>query len=205
MQAINIVWFKRDLRFTDHEPLYFARQSNLPMLLVYIFEPSVMAYPDSAIRHWRFVYESLVEMKEKLKSQKHWKKRWEAQMTTPPKLVAEENWNVVHLDHQIYNPVKNSEDHDPEGLFIKQWVPELTDIPFNLIHEPHKLSIMEQQLYHCEIGKHSPLPIVKIAATRKVTSDMVRGFRKNEGVQTEGKRILAQHVNHPESREKNKN
>jgi len=61
-----MVWFKRDLRFTDHEPLYLAQQSDLPVLLVYIFEPSVMAYPDSDVRHWRFVYESLKEMNAKL-------------------------------------------------------------------------------------------------------------------------------------------
>lgn len=66
-QKINIVWYKRDLRFTDHEPLYFAQQSGLPLLLIYIFEPSVMEYHDSDIRHWRFVYESLKEMNEKLK------------------------------------------------------------------------------------------------------------------------------------------
>lgn len=67
-EAINIVWFKRDLRFTDHEPLYFAQQSQLPLLLVYVFEPSVMAHHDSDVRHWRFVYESLKEMNGKLKS-----------------------------------------------------------------------------------------------------------------------------------------
>ena len=67
-QEINLVWFKRDLRFTDHEPLFFAQQSGLPLLLIYIFEPSVMAYHDSDVRHWRFVFESLKEMNEKLKS-----------------------------------------------------------------------------------------------------------------------------------------
>ncbi len=55
-QEINIVWFKRDLRFTDHEPLYFAQKNGLPILLIYIFEPSVMSYPDSDTRHWRFFY-----------------------------------------------------------------------------------------------------------------------------------------------------
>ncbi len=64
--AINIVWLKRDLRFTDHEPLYTAMQNDLPVLLIYFFEPSVMAYDDSDIRHWRFVYESLQEMQTKL-------------------------------------------------------------------------------------------------------------------------------------------
>lgn len=65
-QKINIVWFKRDLRFTDHEALFEAQKSGLPLLLLYIFEPSVMAYHDSDVRHWRFIHESLSEMNDKL-------------------------------------------------------------------------------------------------------------------------------------------
>jgi deoxyribodipyrimidine photo-lyase len=67
-QDINIVWFKRDLRFTDHEPLFLAQQSSRPTLLIYCFEPSLIEYDDSDERHWRFVYESLVDMNGKLKS-----------------------------------------------------------------------------------------------------------------------------------------
>jgi deoxyribodipyrimidine photo-lyase len=67
-QAINIVWFKRDLRFTDHEPLFLAQQQSLPILLLYCFEPSLMNYDDSDVRHWRFVFESLQEMQLKLKN-----------------------------------------------------------------------------------------------------------------------------------------
>lgn len=63
---IVIVWFKRDLRFTDHEALYRAQKQNLPILLMYCFEPSVMNYADSDIRHWRFVYQSLQDMQSKL-------------------------------------------------------------------------------------------------------------------------------------------
>ena len=58
-QEIVIVWFKRDLRFTDHEPLDYAQKQNLPVLLVYCFEPSVMIYDDSDVRHWRFVHQSI--------------------------------------------------------------------------------------------------------------------------------------------------
>ncbi|MBP6409878.1 MAG: deoxyribodipyrimidine photo-lyase [Pseudarcicella sp.] len=64
--AVNIVWLKRDLRFTDHEPLLLAQKHDLPLLLFYFFEPSVMNYPDSDVRHWRFVYESIQEMQERL-------------------------------------------------------------------------------------------------------------------------------------------
>ena len=65
---INIVWFKRDLRFVDHEPLFMAHQEEIPILLVYFFEPSVMNYDDSDVRHWRFIYESIQEMQTKLNS-----------------------------------------------------------------------------------------------------------------------------------------
>ena len=65
---INIVWFKRDLRFVDHEPLFSAHQEKIPILLVYFFEPSVMNYDDSDVRHWRFIYESIQEMQTKLNS-----------------------------------------------------------------------------------------------------------------------------------------
>lgn len=37
------MWFKRDLHFTDHEPLFMVQQENIPLLLVYFFEPSVIA------------------------------------------------------------------------------------------------------------------------------------------------------------------
>ena len=66
-QAINIVWFKRDLRFSDHTPLAKAVQSDLPCLLVYNFEPLLIEDPHYSLRHWRFVYQSLVDMNKQLK------------------------------------------------------------------------------------------------------------------------------------------
>ncbi|MFT5834510.1 MAG: deoxyribodipyrimidine photo-lyase, partial [Cognaticolwellia sp.] len=64
---LNIIWLKRDLRLHDHKPLCEAIEANEPTLLLYIFEPSVQQYPDWNIRHWRFVWQSLVVMNEQLK------------------------------------------------------------------------------------------------------------------------------------------
>ncbi len=479
---INIVWFKRDLRFTDNESLYNAQQQNVPILFIYFFEPSVMAYADSDVRHWRFVYQSLMHIQQKLQAvngelfifnnevehvfaeliktynintvlsheevgnkltydrdikmqlffakhtiswkqyqlngvvrklsnRKNWQSLWQAKMTEVVKLVDENNWNIellndelyeqlkgnalskeittpnknfqqggenvawryldsfvkerhvnyskhiskpalsrtscsrlspylaygnismrmvyqftmqhyaqspnkkslsnfisrlhwhchfmqkfedectmefenvnkgynalvkptnklyikawqqgntgvplvdacmrclvqtgyinfrmramivsfftfnlwqdwreLHflarqfLDYEpgihypqlqmqagvtgintvrIYNPTKNAQEHDVDGEFVKKWLPELKHIPTKQLYEPWKLTVQEQTQYHCIIGKHYPMPIVDIEATRKIASDIIWSFRKIDSVKIEGKRIVKKHT-----------
>jgi deoxyribodipyrimidine photo-lyase len=58
----------------------------------------------------------------------------------------------------------------------------LAEIPVNLIHEPWKLNMIEQQFYDCEIGKDYPAPIVNIEETRRYASDIVWVSVKEERV-----------------------
>jgi deoxyribodipyrimidine photo-lyase len=63
---INIVWLKRDLRLTDHAPLQAAVDAGIPFLILYLFEPSLMQAPDYDVRHARFVWQSLQDIKAQL-------------------------------------------------------------------------------------------------------------------------------------------
>jgi deoxyribodipyrimidine photo-lyase len=67
-KTINIVWLKRDLRLSDHEPLALSNASGLETILLYIFEPSLMQYADSSLRHHKFVWQSLTDMNKKLQT-----------------------------------------------------------------------------------------------------------------------------------------
>ena len=66
----NIVWLKRDLRLTDHAPLYEAICSNEQFLLLYIFEPSLMNDSHTDKRHWRFIQQSLSDIEKILAKHK---------------------------------------------------------------------------------------------------------------------------------------
>ena len=61
---------------------------------------------------------------------------------------------------RIYNPVKQGQDHDPSGEFIRHWVPELRGLAGSDVHEPWKLPEQSQVEGKCRLGVDYPLPIV---------------------------------------------
>ena len=93
---------------------------------------------------------------------------------------------------RMYNPVKQSIDHDPDGIFIKRWVPELNDVPKEFIHEPWNLTTLDKVFYN--INNNYFNPIVDLSTSGKKARTKIWGFRKNPEVKKESKRILAIHV-----------
>ena len=69
-ESINVLWFKRDLRLSDHEPLAELIEAGKPTALLYIFEPELEEDPHYDDRHWRFIRESLLDMQRRLAAHK---------------------------------------------------------------------------------------------------------------------------------------
>ena len=65
MAALQIIWFKRDLRIVDHRPLLAAAEQG-PVLPLYVVEPELWQQPDVSERQWLFCRESLVELRQAL-------------------------------------------------------------------------------------------------------------------------------------------
>ena len=70
---------------------------------------------------------------------------------------------------RIFNPTTQSKKHDPEGTYIRRWVPELEAVPLQFIHEPWKMPVEVQQRAGCRIGQDYPAPIIDHAWARERT------------------------------------
>lgn len=93
---------------------------------------------------------------------------------------------------RIYNPIKQSIEKDPNCEFIKKWLPELSKIKNEFIHQPWLLT--EIDLIDISIPEIYKNPIISPKLSNKIIRDQLWNLRKDNFVREESKRLLKLHV-----------
>ena len=70
---------------------------------------------------------------------------------------------------RIFNPVSQSEKFDPDGRFIRRYLPQLAALPDKLIHAPWLAGPIESRAAGVMLGSTYPMPVVDHAAAREKT------------------------------------
>ena len=61
---------------------------------------------------------------------------------------------------RIFNPTLQGKKFDPDGAYVKQWVPELAKVPKKYLHSPWEASALEMSGWGIKLGRDYPKPIV---------------------------------------------
>ena len=95
---------------------------------------------------------------------------------------------------RMYSVIKQSYDQDPKGIFIKRWVPELRNLPDNLVHEPWKVNFLEEKEFNFKVDKHYFRPIVDNKLRTKIAKEMIWSIRKKPEAKEISQQIVLQHA-----------
>lgn len=94
---------------------------------------------------------------------------------------------------RVYSPLKQAQDQDPTGAFIRQWLPELAHVPDEHIHAPHTMPPLTQREARCIIGRDYPAPIIEHKAAVKAAKAKVWDLRQQPDVRAAAQLVLEKH------------
>lgn len=75
---------------------------------------------------------------------------------------------------RMFNPMTQHERFDPDGVYVRRWIPELADVPDNRLVRPWEMSDEEQEQAGCRIGTDYPAPVVDHAEERRFAVERYR-------------------------------
>ena len=95
---------------------------------------------------------------------------------------------------RIYNPIKQGKEHDPKGIFVRKWIPELQNVPDNYIHEPWQMTEMEMLMLNFDLKRDYYAPIVNVEQVAGEAREKLWAFKKRPKVNKYKGSILEKHT-----------
>ncbi|MFY7963055.1 MAG: deoxyribodipyrimidine photo-lyase/cryptochrome family protein [Elsteraceae bacterium] len=94
---------------------------------------------------------------------------------------------------RLYSPEKQSNDQDPDGAFIRRWVPELAALPTPLLHAPWRADPAALAPFGVRLDRDYPRAIVDPVQAAKTARDRLWAIRQRRDSQAEADRVQARH------------
>ena len=95
---------------------------------------------------------------------------------------------------RIYNPIKQALDHDSEGEFIHQWIPELAKLPMPWLASPWELGWIDRISMNIKLPPIYEQPIVFPKEAMAKARQLFWTFRQSKEVRVHREQILQKHV-----------
>jgi deoxyribodipyrimidine photo-lyase len=94
---------------------------------------------------------------------------------------------------RIYNPVKQSYDQDPDGIFIRRWVPELIRLPTPFLHEPWRAPPDALAAAGVCLGENYPCRLVDHVRAARAAREQIYSVRRGNDHRMIAKGIVEKH------------
>lgn len=95
---------------------------------------------------------------------------------------------------RIYNPVKQAKDQDPDGVFVRRWLPALRQVSNSWIFQPWLMPEALQQACGCKIGVDYPAPLVDIEQAYKLAKARFSQLKKSPQHYAQTANIIHKHA-----------
>ena len=90
---------------------------------------------------------------------------------------------------RVYNPVKQALDHDPDGHFVRHWLPALRSVPDSWLSEPWRMPLDQRQ----RLGIDWPEPPVDLESATRRAKTRIHAHRAQPDVRAAQAAILEKH------------
>ena len=95
---------------------------------------------------------------------------------------------------RVYNPIKQAQDHDPHGRFVRQWLPAMRRVPDTWLFEPWLMPEALQTQSGIAVGREIPNPLVDLAVATRSAKALLHSRRNTDEVRAAKKAVLDKHA-----------
>ncbi|MFZ6815404.1 FAD-binding domain-containing protein [Undibacterium sp. Rencai35W] len=94
---------------------------------------------------------------------------------------------------RIYNPIKQAMDHDPQGRFVRHWLPAMRRVPDSWLFEPWRMPPEMQANCGITVGEDIPMPVVDLEQATRAAKARLFALRGQPAVKSAKAAIVEKH------------